>query len=249
LVIYDYASHWKTSYNYFDTQADIDDFRAAHQPCQNILVEFNTFVVGPTQFSSSLYHNDNPTANHPPVLINNAVHSGFWIYDDRIEQHVWIPHDDQEFNFPSKQYLIQNCLLWSPSLNIIDTYHSHEGLQTVLNHDIFWSPKEPFVPYIGQSKVVGQITNMIFADPELVLPEYDYWDLQSTLPLNYSNYHVQRRFWDSFSTKFYPYSALADQEGIGRQLSDPVFASEAKTLYGSEDTRRVDMAPTGSLRF
>jgi hypothetical protein len=90
---------------------------------------------------------------------------------------------------------------------------------------------------------------MIFADPELVLPEYDYWDLQSTLPLNYSNYHVQRRFWDSFSTKFYPYSALADQEGIGRQLSDPVFASEAQTLYGSEDTRRVDMAPTGSLRF
>jgi hypothetical protein len=250
LVIYDYAHSWANKYNYFHTQADVDLFNETHQPNQHILAEYNTFIVGPKQFSQSPYHKDDPTKSHPVVLVNNGVASGFMAWDPvHTDPGQWVNHPRPGITwpFPSKNFLIQNCIMWTPSLNIIDTYHSHEGLQTVLNHDMVHSTHAG-VPLIGKSGVIGAITNMVWENPGFDPPVYDFLDFIAQ-NINIHCYDI----WDNFHTYFNAFSYPGKKLGIGKKFPVYFFAQESRVLSGgsgaSKNTMTEDMVPSPPMPF
>jgi hypothetical protein len=149
IVIYDYASHWAPYYNNYATQADIDEFKSCHHPCQNIIVDHNTFVVGPKQFSKDAWHYDDPTDGHPAVLLNNAVHSGFKVYVPNEPPATGGKYVEIKFDYPTKGIHISKNILHGPSPNLIDIYNAHEAAETDLLFNMGWVTG-PGVPCIGK---------------------------------------------------------------------------------------------------
>jgi len=202
IVIYDYASHWGDQYNYFKTQADIDLFLATHWPNQNIKVVNNTFVVGPKQFSIDAYHGDDPTHNHPAVHINNAVHSGFFMWDG--EKTVWM----EGFDFPTKDIWIVQNVLHSPNLNLIEPANEHEGMETRLVDNLAWSTK-PGIPYIGGCGKVGHLKGGIYKDPQFqMMPEYSFINLIENPAYD----------WTQFVCNYDLHSPIAGPLGMGAYI-------------------------------
>lgn len=231
IYIFDYASQWASSFNYYRTQQDIDDFRAVHHPCQHVLVEFNTFVVGPVWWYKDGYHNDTPQGD-PGVLINNGVHSGFYITDP-VYGYIKIPdYWGLEFDFPSDTFLIQNNIIYSPNKNYLDTEHVHEGKQTVVNHNLIYSTDLSGPPYIGGSGE-GTVINPIYGvHPGFDDPEYEQWNWYGGknktvipwIPNDPNCTYVGYIFDKGYNTQFNPYSIPGDQYGVGHDYSIPKYA-------------------------
>jgi hypothetical protein len=241
VVVYDYSSQWAPYFNFYETQADIDSFRATHWPCQNILIERNTFVVGPKRFSIDPWHSDDPTKSHPGILLNNAVHSGFTInIPDGIEevakldignfetpepdwypveqamesgQYIDIPRPGQEFNYPYKDIVIRDNIIHTPSLNIIDIYNAHEAQETSLIGNMVYSTK-PGVPCIGKHSKVKLCIGNFIEDPAFrAPPKYGFVDLGI-----YPEYD-----WTKFKTSFDPFSWPGKWKGKGAKVKFDVF--------------------------
>jgi hypothetical protein len=186
IVIYDYASHWAPYYNHFETQADIDEFKSCHHPCQNIIVDRNTFVVGPKQFSKDAWHYDDPTDGHPAVLINNAVHTDY-------------------FEYPTEGIHISKNILHGPSPNLIDIYNAHEAAETDLLYNMGWVTG-PGVPCIGKcGQVKASIGNFIKNPDFKKKPRYGWVSLTS-----FPTYD-----WNQHSTKFDAFSWPGKVAGVG----------------------------------
>ena len=214
VVIYDYASHWGPYYDYFKTQADIDLFNARHWPNQRILVEFNTMVVGPKAFCNWPGNNEDPTANHPVVLINNAVNSGFlmWVPDGNGSgQNVQHPGWD----YPSKDFWIRNNIFYSPSLNMIDIYHDHEAEATAVIDNIYWSTANG-LPTIDRVDKLKTISGMYLMDPGFRSPVYEFVDT-----VTQPNYD-----WTTFETRFDAFSLPGYRRKIGKKFPVPVLGQD-----------------------
>jgi hypothetical protein len=185
IVIYDYASHWAPYYNHFKTQADIDAFQAVHHPCQNIIVDHNTFVVGPKQFSKDAWHYDDPTDGHPAVLINNAVHSGFSFYDPELAKNVTHPG----FEYPTKGIHIAHNILHGPSPNLIDIYNAHEAAETDLLYNMGWVTGAG-VPCIGKCPKVKTNKGNFIKNPDFEQPpRYGWVNLTTSPHYDFSQHH------------------------------------------------------------
>lgn len=203
VVVFDYADGWAHYYNCYETQADIDAFRACHHPSRNILIERNTFVVGPHQFSKDPWHDDDPTENHAGVLVNNAVHSGFSIYKDG--QYIDIPRPGTEFDFPSDKIIIKDNVIHTPCLNVLDIYNPHEASVTEVIGNMIYCTK-PGIPYIGKSPKVKLLVGNFIEDPDFRQPpKYGFVDLGVN-----PGYE-----WEEFKTAFDPFSWPAKQKGKG----------------------------------
>ena len=204
LVIYDYASHWAPYYNYFETPEDIAAFCATHHPCQNIMARKNTFVVGPTRYSVDAYHSDDPTANHPAILINNAVHSGFMFYvageataiDRSKIDYLEPPEPDwdamklgrvfgddyiyKQFDFPPKNIVIKDNILVGPSENLLDIYNAAEAVETALVGNMTWV-LDGTTPCIHGATKLKYVAGNIVVDPEFkTAAQYDFVNLIKT---------------------------------------------------------------------
>jgi hypothetical protein len=223
IVIYDYASHWKQYYNNFETQADIDAFRECHWPCQNVKVVRNTFFVGPKRFSIDPYHSDDPQDGHPAILINNAVHSGFFIYvsegeGDSPPEYDWrnppepdwygaeegldgsyvdIPRPGQEFSFPPKSFIVRNNILVSPDPKMLECYNAAEAKETRFDGNMVWCYHNG-IPYVVGYENLGSADDNILMDPKFVdgIPEYGFVNLGEEPLFN----------WEEFESKFNPFT-------------------------------------------
>jgi hypothetical protein len=211
-VVYDYAHSWAAYYNYFETQADIDLFNARHWPNQRIHIHHNTFVVGPKAFCNWPGNNEDPTKNHPAILINNGIHSGFTFWKpgpllDGGGQHV--PHPG--WSFPTEDIWIQKNILYSPNLKMIAIYHEHEAAATSITSNIFWSTKEgePYIDHVDKLKTIAGSLNI---HPGFSEPIYDYVDMELT-----PNYD-----WTTFQTQFDAFSLPGFRRGIGKKFPMPV---------------------------
>jgi hypothetical protein len=207
----------------------VDAFNASHQPCQRILAEYNTFVVGPKQFSIDSGHSDDPTDGHPVVLINNAVASGFTIWDpappatigdaDPEPGYVTHPLPGIVWPFPSEDFLIQHNILVSPNLNIIDTYNAHEGNETIMKHNLIYCTS-PGTPFVGQSGKIKAFFENFIKHPGFEMPVYDYVDLVQNPTYG----------WESFRSYFNAYSRVGKKQGVGKKFPVAVFGQESKAL-------------------
>jgi len=226
VVVYDYASHWGPWYNYFEDQENIDEFNTKHWPNQDIVIEYNSFVGGPSQFSIDAYHKDDPTDGHPSILINNAVHSGFLMWNPNVGKHVI----HEGWDFPPKNFIIRYNVLWSPNANIVDTYNKAEGLATLLQGNLFWNTSgKP--PYVGQSGVVGGNINNTYEDPKFKLPEYGFVNLDIS-----PNYN-----WNKFPTWWWPYSKIAQTNSVGSKIP-PIIVMPPSATVARANTMKVELA-------
>jgi hypothetical protein len=218
IVVYDYASHWASYYNYFKTQEDVDSFCETHWSCQDIDIEHNTAVVGPKRFSIDEYHSDMPTGGHPWALINNAVHSGFLFWDPTIKEHVEHPG----FEFPTKNINLRYNIIASPNPNLIDTYNKHEGNQTFLTKNMLYSASpKPIV--VGQSGAIGGAVDNVVKNPDFhQWPKYPFVNMIET-----PNYP-----WNEYQSSFDAFSEPGYHAKIGRK--SPIFQAGDKNKVDAE---------------
>jgi len=148
----------------------------------------NTFIVGPKQFSEDAFHHDDPTEGHPGILINNAVHSGFLMWNNSTKKHIQHPG----FHYPTRNIYIANNIVHGPSLNLIDTYNEHEGKEVHLSGNLFWSTK-PGLPCIGQSGKIGYLDKSNkYKDPQFKkMPNYPFIDLMKNPEYDWSQFHCE----------------------------------------------------------
>ena len=188
IVIYDYL--W-SGYDY-GTQEGIEAFKATHHPCQNILVDRNTFVVGPTQFCKDAWHSDDPRDGHPAILINN--------------------NPAELFEYPSKNLYITNNILCSPNGNLIDIYHEQEAKETYIIHNMAWVTSDE-TPTIGNTAKVKYLEKNFIKNPQFAqgMPKYPFVNL-----IENPGYYME-----DFKSSFNPYSWTGKGLDVGACVKPP----------------------------
>lgn len=186
IVIFDYASHWASQFNWFQTEEDIQAWLESHWPNQNIDIYGNTIIVGPHRFSTDIWHKgDDPTKNFPAIEINNAVHSGFDYYDKNNVKHTV----ESGWEYPNKNIVIDHNKIWTPNEKVIDIKHTHETSETMLLNNEAWSEKTgtPWVAKCGQLKAC--YGNKV-KEPHFIqgLPIYDFIDMDADPTYDWSKF-------------------------------------------------------------
>lgn len=232
IVIYDYASGWAHLYNNFQTQEDIDRFREVHWPCQNILVERNTIVVGPKRFSVDPWHWDDPY-NRAGIMINNAVHSGFLIYipdQDYTPEPDWdgpdwgiiSPNEDYifvQFDYPSDNIVLKNNIILNFNKIMLDLEHEHEATQTSFDGNMIYAPPGGEIPWVRYHTSLESCKRNFYMDPEFNgkgnkqgWPKYGFVDLCKDPDYD----------WTQFKTFFDPYSKPGVRFSKGKSFVPPI---------------------------
>lgn len=245
IVIYDYASHWAHKFNNFQTQEDIDAFRATHWPCQNITIERNTIVVGPKQFSVDPWHWDDPS-NRAGVMINNAVHSGFHIYVPDPEKGIILPPvpegdfitpepdydgndwgpapagDDYiyvQFDYPNDNLIIRDNIIYNFNKIMLDFEHPYEATQTMFDGNMVYCPpggKQP--PWIRHYGYLESCLDNFYMDPDFNgKGNYYKWPKYGFVDLGADPDYD----WTQFETFFDPYSKPGEELEKGMTVKPP----------------------------
>jgi hypothetical protein len=216
IVIYDYA--WPHLYNNFKTQADIDKFKEVHWPCKNILVERNTIVVGPNQFSIDPWHKDSPK-DRAGIILNNGIHSGFlihvpdepgppiirkWDYTPEPDWNwdVRPPGDDYifvQFDYPYENIVIKDNIILNFNKIMLDFQHEHEATQTSFDGNMVYTPPGGMLPWIRYYGSLESCTKNLYRNPLFPgtgWPKYGFVDLGKDPEYDWTQF---KTFFDSYS--------------------------------------------------
>lgn len=185
-------------------------FKKFHHPCQKILVENNTFVVGPKQWAKTPWKQDHPDDHHPAIFVHNSVHTN----DEFPEFHP----------YPNKDIVIRKNLIWTPNLEIVDFMHPQEASATIFNNNMvccsYQGTKLPYITYMEHIKLCQG--NILF-DAEKVfpngLPKYpDCIDLGI-----YPDYD-----WTDHPITFNAFSWDGKEKGVGKKFPVVVLGNQGE---------------------
>jgi hypothetical protein len=231
IVVYDYAHSWAPYYNFFETDEDVEKFLKTKWPNKNHRVYRNTMIVGPKQFSKGWGHFDDPTKNHPGILINNAIHSGFTFWNpNKGETGEHVKHPG--FPFPNENLIFFDNVVTSPSKTLVRTYHEHEAKASQFIGNMFWTEKGDELEvdaHTGKAVLIGNT----FEDPGFDKLDYPFVNLDENPKYQWIQYPGAGSF-DAFSWKCYRrkkgikfpvpvYSLGAVRDPLG---IDPVYDAE-----------------------
>jgi hypothetical protein len=186
-------------------------FKQFHHPCQNILVENNTFVVGPKQWCQSPWKKDQPDDHHPTIFVHNFVHKS--------EQYP----EYADIDYPNKNIVIQKNLIWTPNREIIDFAHPQEASATiVMGNMICCAYPGTGLPFITNMKYLKLCQGNFLEDPETVfaegLPVYpDSIDLGVNPDYDWTEHKIH----------FNPFSWPAKKAGVGKKFPVVVVGTES----------------------